>query len=287
MDGGDGERPVDKEKVATLLNERGRAHFLKGEYDKSVEYFHQALIVREVGDWRGILDSFAAIGLVYATLGKVDRARAYVDDAREILDTSSDEARRGRIGRTAGVVTHAEGDAPGAVKLLEGALADLRAAGEESDACDALLHLVDACLEAGDVDRASRGAQDSEDLARRLGDEDLQNRAELVRGLVAGHQGQFDDALNRLFRVEKFADRKGWPELRWRVNHAIGKTYFRQKNPREAAKYYIRAMDILKRVWNELPPDYKETYLQHRRRRELQADIQQLSEKMESARPTG
>lgn len=269
-------------EVAALLNDRAQLHLLRGEYGKAIDYLHQGLVVREVGDWQGILESFARLGQAFVLAGKLDRAQAYVEDAHHILADRPEGAWSGWVLDLEAALAQGRGEGGRALEAARDATLRLGDDGGPSGFA-ARLRLVDALLEAQKARDAQGELAKLRPRLESLGSESLAQEYQLLHCRADTEISGDGGALSELFRCQRFAEKKNWPELHWQALRAVGTAYRAQGNLREAAKHYIRAMDVLKQVWLGLDGDFKDSYLNHARRRSLQKDIQALSSRFESA----
>tara|TARA_B100000315_G_C14520683_1_gene561399 strand:- start:1007 stop:1426 length:420 start_codon:yes stop_codon:yes gene_type:complete len=77
--------------MATTLNNIGLVHNALGQRDKALEFFNQALPIREeVGDRAGMATTLNNIGMVHNALGQREKALEFYNQALPIMEEVGD-----------------------------------------------------------------------------------------------------------------------------------------------------------------------------------------------------
>ena len=117
----------------TLLNNIGAVYDSLGERQKALDYYEQALPIREaVGDRRGVAQTLNNIGRVYDSLGERQKALNYYEQALPIREAVGDKAGTAVTLNNIGLVYDNMGEWQKALYIYEQTLPFMEAAGDRA-----------------------------------------------------------------------------------------------------------------------------------------------------------
>ncbi|HEY0708146.1 MAG TPA: tetratricopeptide repeat protein [Polyangia bacterium] len=243
--------------IAAVLDDLGRIHYLRGQYQESIECHRQALALREqLGDQRGRALTLSWMGLSRMQGGDFSTAMGHFREALAQSRTSRDAhgivfslLDLGRLDREAGRPA-------AALELLEEARALARQMGERLYECHIGLQIGECQLALGDPERAETEFRAVKQTARQFGAQRLVAEAE--RGL-ADARLQVGDALGARAHASASLDAAramGIPPAEGAALRVLGSAVARgapgdpdQGGPREI---FDRAVELLENVGAEL-----------------------------------
>lgn len=183
--------------VATVLTNVGRLYTAWGAGGRALEAFEEAVVhARSDGDPALIGYALESLGSSLLDAGDLASARNAFEEAGELLDSAGTERAspprgvRGLVALGLARLRLAEGDAAGAVPMLEGLFDGPPEEAFTDRQGDALIVLGDALSGAGETARAEVIYQRALNLARGAGQSTRQIRA--LEGLVALHSARGD-----------------------------------------------------------------------------------------------
>ena len=150
--------------------------------------------------------------------------------------------------------------------------------GQRYEMSRVMFEVIDLCLERGDEDLAALirdkvEAMVGEYRVDRLMAEYLLRKARLQKDdSVAARRSLSDAAV--------LSERIMHPELIWNVYQELGHLHERQENLEEAGRNYVKAMEIVKKIWARVPEAFKESYLGNPLQRTLREDFRRLKQKL-------
>jgi hypothetical protein len=100
----------------------------------------------------------------------------------------------------------------------------------------------------------------------------------LAEGRLAAALGQWDIAAERLDEARELARDGRRPEVAWAADHALARACAGAGAPGKALVACVRAMELVREVYQRVPARYRESYLADPRRQALRADFQRMRE---------
>jgi tetratricopeptide (TPR) repeat protein len=126
-----GEEAEIQQARADLLGKLGILHYSLGEVQRAIEYYQQALeIAREIGDRRGEGADLGNLGNAYSDLGEVQRAIEYYQQALEIAREIGDRRGEGNHLGNLGLAYRDLGEVQRAIEYYQQALEIAREIGD-------------------------------------------------------------------------------------------------------------------------------------------------------------
>ena len=186
-----------------------------------------------------------------------------------------------RAFRTLARLALARGSHDEAEQLAQCALVLYDRLGSRRDAVNVTLDVVKACSERGDHAITERLLAEVEKDARSLGFDRIEGTFLLARSearLRKGGLGADDLAamVEELDEAAGMAERSRGRELGWRIEGCRGAVFKLQGKHAEAMAAYVRAMETIRGLHQELPPDLRGSYLEDPDRKRLREEFRAL-----------
>jgi tetratricopeptide (TPR) repeat protein len=158
----------------------GVVYHTMGQVDQAIKFYEQALaIAREIGDRSGESTRLGHLGIAYSVRGELDRAIGYYQQALAIAQSLGDRRAEGKHLGNLGLAYRDQGQVLAAIGTYEDAIRIARDLGNRQGEGHQLTNLASASLDLGQIDQALENYQKALDIAREIGDRGLE---ELVLG---------------------------------------------------------------------------------------------------------
>jgi serine/threonine protein kinase/tetratricopeptide (TPR) repeat protein len=273
------EKVGDTEGIVVSLNHLGSIYNNIGNYRAALENLNKALRVNEkLGETRELVISFNKLGRVFLNLGDLPKALEYVDEALRLASLHEIKREEAAAYLSLGIIERCQGKLEEAERYFNRALTIYTKMGQRYEMSRVMFEVIDLCLERGDEDLAGLirdkvEAMVGEYRVDRLMAEYLLRKARLQKDdSVAARRSLSDAAV--------LSERIMHPELIWNVYQELGHLYERQENFEEAGRNYVKAMEIVKKIWARVPEAFKESYLGNPLQRTLREDFRRLKQKL-------
>jgi len=166
-----GDEPEVRRVRVDLLDKLGILHWSLGKVERAIGYYEQAIqIAREIGDWRGEEDALGNLGNAYRDLGEMERAIEYYEQALQIAREIGNRHGEGKHLGNLGNVYRDLGKVPQAIEHYERALQIAREIGDRRMEGKHLGNLGLVYRNVGDVKRALQCYEQALGIAREIGD---------------------------------------------------------------------------------------------------------------------
>jgi len=166
-----GDEPEIRRARVDLLDKLGILNWSLGQVERAIGYYEQAVqIAREVGDQRGEGDTLGNLGNAYRDLGEMERAIGYYERALQIARQIGDRHGEGKHLGNLGNVYRDLGKLVQAIDHYERALQIAREIGDRRTEGKHLGNLGLVYRNLGDVEQAIRRYEQALEIAREVGD---------------------------------------------------------------------------------------------------------------------
>lgn len=282
------EKTGDAEGQVATWNDLGSLHDALGEYTRALECFRTAAKRNErVGAAREQARALNGEAIVLARAGAVARAEPLAHEALRVASLHSMKREEARAYRTLSRLALARGSHDEAEQLAHGALALYTSLGSRREAIQVTLDVVKACSERGDHAITERLLAEVEKDALAQGEGRLEATYFLARAESRLRKGkvtrdELDVLEHDLDHAAAMAERSRARELLWRLDGARGSVLSLLAKTPEALAAYARAMETLRALHQELPPDLRASYLEDPDRKALKEAFR--AQKLRAAR---
>jgi tetratricopeptide (TPR) repeat protein len=172
----------DERGIASTVDDIGKLHWLRGDYNRALEYTQRALSVRrKLGDRRSIALSLNNLGLVYQDSGQFKLALDAFEQALRIRREIGDLVGVSISLNNLGTVAQDQRDDARALQLFLEAYEVAKETGDRNRIALVLTNLGETYSRLGDAAKAIHYLKQAEEIADELGDK--MGLAEAVRGL--------------------------------------------------------------------------------------------------------
>jgi len=190
------EQSVDERGIASTVDDLGKLQWLRGDYQKALEFTQRALSMRrKIGDRRSIGLSLNNLGLVYQDSGQFKLALDSFEQALRIRREIGDLIGVSITLNNLGTVAQDQRDNEKALTLFQEALEVARETGDRNRIALVLTNLGETYNRLGDSEQAIWYLKQAEEIADELGDK--LGLAEAVRGLGKAYLAQKEFAKAR------------------------------------------------------------------------------------------
>ena len=118
----------------------------------------------------------------------------------------------------------------------------------------------------GDLDDATTLLDQVQDLLSILRSPWYFVKYHYLRGVVAKQREEHSLALKNFQKAANMGERCSAREYLWRALGGMGELYLQMGEYLQAQKVLIRAMEVLRQIWQELPEEFQKVYLSHPQR---------------------
>jgi len=277
----------DVGSMATFHGNLGAVSFLSGDPARAREHYELAVrLARRVGRTHSAVQATNNLAHLHAYLGMFERARREADEAFMAAQRLGLASAAAHARAVSGEVAAREGRIEEALSLQVDASSRYEALGQHREAADVWLDEAETLLDRGrpaDIERAqslvdaSTRVADAEKLA------DFRPRLLLVRARVLSARGSEEEALAALETAlgEARTSRQG--DVEWQVHGLAADLYAVRGASLLARRRREVAVEMLEGIASTLPREFRHSFWQVARRR----DIQRRLEASAPAAPSG
>jgi DNA-binding SARP family transcriptional activator len=228
--------------LAVLKSRTGDEHGATSAMQRAAEESHSVNAVDQV-------QMLAQTGRCYVMMGDIDRARAMLRGAAAIAERHGVDHPEHTL--TRGLVAHFDGDLDAARSLLSSTLGELRERADRWRQCDCLGHLAMIALERGELEEATRCAEELGAVAEKMGGGSYEGPfAAAISALAhraAGGALAVDDALARLREIDA-------KQMLCQVLTVLAELELAERRPGEAERHAAMANELARaaRINNDI-----------------------------------
>ncbi len=247
----------DERGIASSIDDIGKLHWLKGEYDKALSYMRDALARRRaLADRRSIALSFNNLGLVLQDSGEFKQALDAFEQALHIRREIGDMVGLVSTLNNLGTIAEDQRDFPRAISFLAEALEVAEQIGDRNRTALVLTNLGEVYYRSGKLEDAITTLRRAEGLCDELGDK--LGLAEVLRGLGKAHLLRGDlvkarDAIGRA--VDLFASVRSKVHLGAALR-TLGEITaaggWGSAHTKSAKEYFARSVAIFEQTGNDV-----------------------------------
>jgi tetratricopeptide (TPR) repeat protein len=216
------------------------------DFEQALEHYHKALTSAQThGNDSTLARIYDRLGNIYYLTEDYPKARDFLEDAVRINGDLRDVAMQKTQLVRLGDILSKLGDAEGALKYQQRALALTRADGDERAQARILTRMGTLYQILGKPRVALETYKEARDLRTRLGDRRGVSENHLQIALVTSNLGGFDDAvadLKRTFEISHSTEDRG---MLWKAYFIMGRVLESKNSLGEALESYRKAITIL------------------------------------------
>ncbi len=204
---------ADDRGVASSLDDIGKVHWMRGDYESSERFIKKALAIRlELGHERSIALSYNNLGLVYQDSGRFQEAQGAFQEALTLRQKVGDLSGIAQTMNNLGTIHQDDGDHERAVIRYEEALKLAKQVGDRMRMAVILTNLGESRYRLKQPTQAIETLKGAEEISATLGDRILEG--EILRGLAKAHMLIHDFGLAREYverSIALFEEARGKP----------------------------------------------------------------------------
>ena len=240
---------TSRQAHGSIFGNLGLAYSSLGQVERAAEYYEQALaILKEIGDGRGEGNQLGNLGSAYYFLGQVERAIEYYEQALAIAKEIGDRRGEGSDLGNLGLAYYALGQVERAIDYYEQALAIAKEIGNGRGEGNVLGNLGIAYFSLGQVERAVEYYEQALAISKENGD----RKGE---GNVLGSLGNAYRSLSKVERAVEYYEQAlaiskeiGDKRGEGNVLGSLGIAYYSLGQVELAIEYYEQALKIVKEI---------------------------------------
>ncbi len=247
----------DERGIASTLDDIGKVHWMRGDYEKAERFVRMALERREaLGDGRGVALAYNNLGLVYQDSGRFAEALEAFEEALVRRRALEDLPGIAQTLNNLGTIYQDRGEPERAEALFRESLDVARKVGDRMREAVALTNLGESECRRGDPERALATLREAEELASGLGDLILEG--EILRALAKAHllaRREGDAREHVEAAIARFEEAGAEPLLgvAWRtMGEVCSEAGWGGTEYERARDAFERALEIFERLGNEV-----------------------------------
>jgi tetratricopeptide (TPR) repeat protein len=236
-------------QLADALNNFGYLTNQTGDLQKSIEYHHKSLKIRqEIGDKQGIAGSLDNIGFIYYSQGDIPKAVEYYNKSLIILEEIGDKKGIAESLNNIGFIFKDQGDIPKALEYYHKSLKFREEIGDKKGIAISLNNIGLIYNSQGDIPKALECQRKSLKFREEIGDK--RGIAESLNniGFIYNHQGNTQKALEyhreSLKIREEISDKRG---IASSLDN-IGSIYDNQGDIPTALEYLLKSLKTYEEI---------------------------------------
>jgi len=235
-------------RVANLIS-LGRAYRTLGQVERAVKFYEEALaIARKIGDRVGEGQCLGNLGTAYLDLGRVKQAIAFYEQALEIFRQIGDRRREGVVVGDLGNACYNLGQFERAIKLYEEALAIACSTGDRSGEGRCLGNLSRTYRMLGQVHRAIELYEKALAIAREISDRVGEGRCLGNMGRAHFDLGRVEQAIIFYEQALEIFRQIGDRRQEGVVVGNLGNAYYDLGQVERAIEFYEEALAIAREI---------------------------------------
>ncbi|MFO7618510.1 MAG: tetratricopeptide repeat protein [Thermoplasmata archaeon] len=237
-------------EYARLLLGEGNPHYRKGDYDKAMARFQEAIkLFGESGtEQRDIGNALRAIGIIHYSKGDYDPALEYYEKSLAVMEEIGEQYGIAAALNNIGIVHHDRGDFDQALEFYGRSLEMMEKIGDKRGIAISLNGIGNVHRTRGDFDQALEFHGRSLEMVENMGDKRGIATALNNIGIVHLYRGELDRALEFYGRSlemrEKMGDKQG---IATALNN-IGEVYMHRGELGKALEFHERSLEIVKKI---------------------------------------
>ncbi|MBI4575968.1 MAG: hypothetical protein HY722_06865, partial [Planctomycetes bacterium] len=269
---------VTHPEAAALQRELARVYVATGDYARAILHFYRA---RDAGEAAGqaaeVARTLADLTRLYSEANQPAEARALAAVAFERARASGDAGCLMEVALASGRAAVEAGEWADARGRLAEAVEAARRLGEARALGEGLVGLAALHVRRGSPARARSALEEAAALLVRAGSRELAAEHALYTAAVD------EDPVGTLGRALDLLRDLPLPHLVWRVHLALGRALWDRGDGAGAARHFVRSMEVIRRVWERVPPELGETYLREPDRVAAKEAVERLRADMAGA----
>ncbi len=267
-------------ELAVSHTNLGLIHKARSEWDQAIWSYQRAIQIASCIRARQVLlDAYIRISELYLSLGSIECANQYCQQALDLAAELGGRLEQGRGLNIQGRIYQMRRQWDRAQELLLQAKEIFSELDIRAGEAFILKNLADLHRARGELRQASALADRALSLAQRVEEQQLVAEIILLQGELLEEQGASGQV--HLSWALQLAQRINIKETIWPIYAAMARQAVRRRQPSAALEYYQKVLDIFKQSCRHInQPDLKNSYLFEPRRRQVIRDIKKLRQEV-------
>lgn len=238
-----------KKYMASALHTQGVSFYVKGDYDKAMDYYSKSFkIQEEIGNKKGMASSFINIGVIYRMQGDYNKATDYYSKSLKIYEELGDKKGIASSFNNIGGIYFKQGDYDQTIHYFSKSLQIREELGDKKGMADSYNNIGAIYKEQDNYNKAIDYHSKSLKIKDEIGDKNGMATSFNNIGVVYLEQGNYHNAIDyysKSLRIqEEIGDKNG---IASSLSN-IGVIYKIQDNYHAAIDYYSKSLKIKEEI---------------------------------------
>ncbi len=231
------------------LNYIGIFHSNQGSYDKAIKYYMLSLkIDEELGNKKGISQSYINIGVVHSNQGSYDKAIKYYLQSLKIFEEIGDKKGMPTCLMNIGIAYSDNGNYNKAIEYYLQSLKILEELGDKMGMSECYTNIGLVYSNQGSYNKAIKYYMQSLKNFEELGDKRGTSQCYTNIGIIYSRRGSYDKAIEYYLQSLKIDEELGDKNGMSKCYNNIGIVYNKQSSYNKAIEYYLQSLKICKEL---------------------------------------
>ncbi len=241
-----------KNQMASALNTQGASFYVKGEYNKAVDYFTQSLKIKEeIGDKKGVASTLNNIGIILKNLGDYDKAIDHYNKSIKIKEEIGDKKGLAFPLNNIGAIYQAQGDYSKAIDFYFQSLKIEEEIDRKQGVASCFNNLGIIYQDQGDYAKAIIFYTKSLEIYEQIGDKNGVSMSLSNVGILYRLQGDYARAIDSYNQSLKIQEETGNKQVILGTLNNIGAIYYSQGDYMKAIDFYSQSLKIIEKIGNK------------------------------------
>lgn len=271
------ERIADVEGLVITQNDLAGLMLSQAKYRRAQHHYKRAhKWNHRLGEVHESARAYNGQARLFYLCGQFEKANEAAGEALRLSTVHELPVQQGQAYRSLGLIALEQNDDDSAERLLHRALTVLSRSEKSASIAHITLDIVELFMNRQEFDLASMaldklGAQSQADWHA-----SIWGRFLLAQAQLHGHSEKPEQSLDCARKAHEYAELSLDRELLWFTWMQLGDALRRNQESGSALDCYVRAMEIVREIFDELNNELKDTYLDLRERRRLKTSFQEL-----------
>ena len=240
-----------KKFEANALNNIGYIYQLQGQIDKTLEFLHKSLAIREkINDKQGISNSLNNIAFIYQNHGQIEKALEYYHKSLAINEEINDKGALAYSLNNIAFLSQQKGEIDKALEYYDKSLSIRKEIKDKRGIAESLHNIASIYQDKKEIDKALEYFNESLSIYEEINDK--QGTAITLNsiGKIEFDQGKYKEAEARSSRSLEIGKELGYPEIISSASKMLSDIYAKTDRYKNAYENYVLFKKMADSVFN-------------------------------------